>query len=171
MGVDDVGGAIVNASAIGPVGAFEGPSQLHTTEINNQLRSPSDYRAIVVRSANGSPVLLSSLATITQGVRNILSAAWFNDRPAVLLVVTKQANANVIDTVDRIHDVLNQLGGWIPDDLSISVVADRTATIRASVHDMQLPLLAAAPLFLVVLFLFLRRIAATAAAGVRVPVV
>ena len=169
IGLDDVRGAIVNANAIGPVGAFEGPSQLHTTEINNQLRSPSDYRAIVVRSANGSPVLLSSIATITQGVRNILSAAWFNDRPAVLLVVTKQANANVIDTVDRIHDVLNQLGGWIPDDLSISVVADRTATIRASVHDMQLTLLAAVALVMVVVFLFLGRIAATAAAGVTVP--
>src|SRR6266436_6120244 len=169
IGLEDVRSAIVNANAIGPVGAFEGPSQLHTTEINNQLRSPPDYRAIVVRSANGSPVLLSSIATITQGVRNILSAAWFNDRPAVLLVVTKQANANVIDTVDRIHDVLNQLGGWIPDDLSISVVADRTATIRASVHDMQLTLLAAVALVMVVVFLFLGRIAATAAAGVTVP--
>src|SRR5712671_1372444 len=169
IGLDDVRGAIVNANAIGPVGAFEGSSQLHTTEINNQLRSAPDYRAIVVRSANGSPVLLSSIATITQDVRNRLSAAWFNDRPAVLLVVTKQANANVIDTVDRIHDVLNQLRGWIPDDLNISVVADCTTTNRASVHDMQLTLLAAVALVMVVVFLFLRRIAATAAAGVTVP--
>ncbi len=169
IGLDDVRSAIVNANAIGPVGAFEGPSQLHTTEINNQLRSPPDYRAIVVRNANGSPVLLSSIATITQDVRNRLSAAWFNDRPAVLLVVTKQANANVIDTVDRVHVVLNQLRGWIPDDLNISVVADRTATIRASVHDMQLALLAAVALVMVVVFLFLGRIAATAAAGVTVP--
>ena len=102
-------------------------------------------------------------------MRNSLSAGWFNKQPSVLLIITKQANANVIDTVDRIYDLLPELRQWVPAGLDISVLADRTQTIRASVHDMQLTLAATAILVMLVVALFLRRTASTLAAGVTVP--
>src|SRR5690606_33785625 len=97
------------------------------------------------------------------------SAAWFNLEPSVLLVVTKQADANVIDTVDRIYDMLPELRRFIPADMEISILSDRTQTIRAGVFDMQLTLLATIVLVMLVVFLFLRRPAATLAAGITVP--
>jgi multidrug efflux pump len=89
------------------------------------------------------------------GVRNSRSAAWFNLQPSVLLVVTKQADANVIDTVDRIYEMLPELKRWIPADVQISVLSDRTTTIRASIRDMQWTLLATIVLVMLVVFLFL----------------
>src|SRR6202049_2477579 len=142
LGMDDVRAAIVNSNAAGPNGAFDGPQQVQTIATNDQLRNARDYDPIVVRTVNGSVVRLSSVASITPGVRNTLSAAWFNRQPSILLIITRQAQANVIDTVDRIHDVLGDIKAWIPADLQISVLSDRTTTIRASVHDMQLTLCA-----------------------------
>src|SRR5204863_4674917 len=136
LGMDDVRAAIVNSNAAGPNGAFDGPQQVQTIATNDQLRKAADYDPIVVRTINGSVVRLSSIASITPGVRNTLSAAWFNRQPSILLIITKQAQANVIETVDRIHEVLADLKAWIPADLQISVLSDRTTTIRASVHDM-----------------------------------
>jgi multidrug efflux pump len=169
LGMDDVRAAIVNANAAGPNGAFDGPQQMQTIATNDQLRTAADYDPIVVRTVNGSVVRLSSIATITPGVRNTLSAAWFNRQPSILLIITKQAQANVIDTVDRIHEVLDNITGWVPSDLQISVLSDRTTTIRASVHDMQLTLCATIGLVMLVVFLFLRRASPTIAAGVTVP--
>src|SRR5436190_295474 len=114
-------------------------------------------------------VIAQRIAHVELGVRNSRSAAWFNLQPSVLLVVTKQADANVIDTVDRIYEMLPELKRWIPADIQISVLSDRTTTIRASIHDMQLTLLATIVLVMLVVFLFLRRVAATLAAGVTVP--
>ena len=123
----------------------------------------------MVKAANGNVVRLGAIATVEPGVRNSRSAAWFNLQPSVLLVITKQADANVIDTVDRIRELLPELKRWIPADIEISILSDRTTTIRASVLDMQLTLLATIALVMMVVFLFLRRLAATVAAGVTVP--
>src|SRR6266567_2942676 len=142
LGMDDVRAAIVNSNAAGPDGAFDGAQQAQTIATNDQLRNARDYDPIVVRTVNGSVVRLSSVAAITPGVRNTLSAAWFNRQPSILLIITKQAQANVIETVDRIHGVLGDIKAWVPADLQISVLSDRTTTIRASVHDMQLTLCA-----------------------------
>ena len=102
-------------------------------------------------------------------MRNSRSAGWFNKDPSVLLIITKQANANVLDTVDGIYELLPELRQWVPAGLEISVLADRTQTIRASVHDMQLTLGATVILVMLVVALFLRRTAPTLAAGVTVP--
>ena len=169
VGLEDVKNAIVTADATGPVGAFDGPLLGQSIATNDQLRSPRDYDSVVVRTINGAVVRLSSIASIQPGVRNNLSAAWFNGQPSVLVVITKQAQANVIDTVDRIYQVLKDLKGWIPADLQISVLADRTTTIRAAVHHMQLTLAATVALVMVVVFLFLRRPTPTIAAGITVP--
>jgi multidrug efflux pump len=169
VGIDDVRNAIVTANALGPLGAFDGSGRTTTIGTNAQLHLPVDYQPIVVKTANGNSVPLSSIASIAPGVRNVLSAAWFNHQPSELLIVTKQANANVIETVNRVHAVLAGLKDWIPADLEISVLSDNSTTIRASVHDMQVSLGAAVGLVMLIVFLFLRRGAPTIAAGITIP--
>jgi multidrug efflux pump len=169
ISLEDVRTAIINANATGPLGAFDGARLGETIGVNDQLRAIHEYEQIVVKAANGAVVRLSSIATIDVGTRNRRSAAWFNREPAVLLIITKQADANVIDTVDRIKDALPEIARRIPADIDIAVLSDRTETIRASVRDMQLTLGATIILVMLVVFVFLRRAAATIAAGVTVP--
>ena len=169
LSMEDVRTAIANTNAAGPIGVFDGGERAVTVGINDQLRIAVDYDPIVVRSANGTVVRLSAVASIEAGVRNSRSAGWFNGQPSVLLVINKQANSNVIETVDRIYETLPDLKRWIPAGIEISVLSDRTKTIRASVLDMQLTLLATIILVMLVVFVFLRRAAATIAAGVTVP--
>jgi multidrug efflux pump len=171
MGVslDDVRAAIAATNAQQQIGTFDGSGIAETIGTNDQLRVPSDYRTLVVKVVNGNVIRLSDIATIEQGTRNSRSAAWFNKQPAVLLVITKQGDANVIDTVDQILALLPELKQWIPAGIDISVLSDRTGTIRASVRDMQLTLAATVVLVMLVVFIFLRRIAGTVAAGVTVP--
>ena len=102
-------------------------------------------------------------------MRNSRSFGWYNGQPSVLLVITKAADSNVIETVDRIRALIPEIKRWIPADIDISVLSDRTGQIRASVGDMQLTLLATIVLVMLVVFVFLRRAAATIAAGVTVP--
>src|SRR6185312_10337763 len=169
LNMEDVRTAIANSNAVGPIGVFDGPQRAVTLGINDQLREPSDYDPVVVRTVDGNVIRLSTIATITPSVRNTRSAGRFNRDSSVLLIITKQGDANVIDTVDRIYDLLPELKPWIPAGLEISVLADRTQTIRASVLDMQLTLAATVILVMLVVFLFLRRTAATMAAGITVP--
>jgi hydrophobe/amphiphile efflux-1 (HAE1) family protein len=171
MGValEDVRNAIVNANAAEPIGTFDGKSRAVTIGINDQLKTASEYDPLVVKTIGGTVIRLSTVASITPSVRDTKSAGWFNRDPSVLLIITKQGNANVIDTVDRIYDLIPEIRLRVPEGLHISVLTDRTQTIRASVHDMQLTLMATAVLVMIVVFLFLRRTAATIAAGITVP--
>ncbi|HTK12794.1 MAG TPA: efflux RND transporter permease subunit [Xanthobacteraceae bacterium] len=171
MGVslESIRTAIVNANAAGPLGVFDGARRTEAIATNAQMAEPSDYNNIVVRASNGNVVRLSDIATIDEGTRNRRSAAWFNSQPAVLLVMTKEPNANVIDTVSRIYDIIPEIKKRIPEGIDISVLSDRTQTISASVRDMQYTLLATIILVMFVVFIFLRRAAATIAAGVTVP--
>jgi len=156
MGVslEDVRNAISNANAASALGTFDGSDLAHTIGSNDQLRTVPEYKNLVVKSASGTVVRLGAIADVELGVRNSRSAAWFNMQPSVLLVVTKQADANVIDTVDRIYEMLPELKRWIPADVQISVLSDRTTTIRASIRDMQWTLLATIVLVMMVVFLF-----------------
>lgn len=167
--LEQVRTAIANSNAQGPLGVFEGAKRAVTLGINSQLRDAPEYDPIVVKTVNGDVIRLADIASIRPSVRNTRSAGWYNRDPSVLLVITKQADANVIDTVDRVYDLLPELRQWIPAGLDINVLTDRTGTIRASVEDMQLTLAASAVLVMLVVFLFLRRTAATVAAGITVP--
>ena len=169
LSMEDVRTAIANSNAVGPLGTFDGDKRGVTIGINDQLRTASEYDPLVVKTVDGTVIRLSTVASIRASVRNSRSAGWFNRDPSVLLIITKQANANVLDTVDRIYELLPELRQWVPAGLDISVLTDRTQTIRASVHDMQLTLAATAVLVMLVVFLFLRRTAATIAAGITVP--
>ena len=171
MGVsmEEVRNAIDASNAIGPVGMVDGGHRTQIIATNGQMSAPSDYEPIVVKAVNGTILRLSSIASATLGVRNDLSAAWFNGKPAVLLIITRQANANVIKTIDGVNEAVRSLRGWIPTDIKTSVLSDRTQTIRAGVGDMQITLALAAGLVMLVVFLFLRRTATTIAAGITIP--
>src|SRR5450755_575750 len=168
INLEDVRLAIVNANAAGPLGTFDSDGVSEVIGTNTQMRDPREYRDIVVKS-NGAVTLLGSIATIEQSTRNSRSAAWFNRQPAVLIQVTKQAGANVIETVDRIMALVPELKRWVPPDIQFSVLSDLTLMIRASVHDMQLTLGATVLLVMLVVFVFLRRLTPTIAVGVTVP--
>ena len=162
--------AIVNANSIAPLGAFEGGRQSETISTNRQMRTADEFRDIVVKNDDdGSVVRLSDIAEVGDAVRNTRSAAWFNKEPSVLLTITKQSDANVIETVDRVKALLPELKQWIPAGVDFTIFSDRTGTIRASVLDMQFTLVAAAILVMMVVFVFLRRMTPTIAAGVSVP--
>jgi hydrophobe/amphiphile efflux-1 (HAE1) family protein len=169
INLEDVRLAIVNANAAGPLGAFDGDGVAEVIGTNAQMRDPRQYRDIVVKSANGAVTLLGSIATVEQSTRNSRAAAWFNRQPAILINVTKQAGANVIETVDRIQALLPELKRWVPPDIQFSVLSDRTQMIRASVRDMQLTLGATVLMVMLVVFVFLRRLTPTIAVGVTVP--
>jgi multidrug efflux pump len=169
IATDDVRTAIINANPLGPVGIFNGDRQSETLAINKQMRTAAEFRDIMIKSSNGNFVRLSDVAEVDDSVRNVRSIAWFNKQPAVLIQITKQGDANVIDTVDRVKALIPELRQWIPAGVEISTLVDRTGTIRASVLDMQLTLLATAFLVMVVVFAFLRRMIPTIAAGISVP--
>jgi multidrug efflux pump len=169
ISTDDVRLAIINANPLGPVGIFDGGRQAETLSTNRQMRTAAEFRDIVIKSSNGNFVRLSDVAEIEDSVRNSRSIAWFNKQPAVLIQITKQGDANVIDVVDRVKALIPELKQWIPAGVEISTLNDRTGTIRASVLDMQFTLLATALLVMVVVFVFLRRMTPTIAAGISVP--
>ena len=152
---DDVRTAIVNANAIGPVGAFDGAALGETLAANPQMRTAAQFRDIVIKAANGNFVKLSDVATVLDATRNSRSIAWFNKQPAVLILITKQQDA-VIDTVDRVKALLLELAmdsGRRGNFHSL----DRTGTIRANVEDMEWTLLATAFLVMLVVFAFVCR--------------
>ncbi|ANW00414.1 efflux RND transporter permease subunit [Bradyrhizobium icense] len=169
IATDDVRLAIINANPLGPVGIFDGGRQSETISTNRQMRTAAEFRDVIIKSSAGNFVRLADVAEVEDSVRNHRSVAWFNKQPAVLIQITKQSDANVIDTVDRVKSLLPELKRWLPAGLELSTLVDRTGTIRASVLDMQFTLLAAAFLVMMVVFVFLRRLTPTIAAGVSVP--
>ena len=169
LSIEDVRLAIVGANALSPLGIIEGAKQAIAIASNAQLRGVEDYKKIILKTVNGDVVRLSDISEVRQATRNARSAAMFNNQPAILLTITKNADANVIDTVDRIKAILPELKRWVPEGIDIDILSDRTTTLRASVHDMQLTLGLSIALVMFVVYLFLRRGTPTLAAGITVP--
>jgi multidrug efflux pump subunit AcrB len=169
LSMDDIRTAIVNANAVSPLGTIDTPALGQSIGSDDQLDTIPDYGKLVIKNNNGTSALVSDVATVDNGVRNMRSMATFNGKPAVLIQITKQADANVIETVDHVKALLPKLQRFLPAGINISVLNDRTETIRASVNDMAGTLLATIVMVMVVVFIFLRRITPTAAAGVTVP--
>ena len=128
----DVLNAIRGTNVLEPTGAFQGPDRAETIGINGQISQASDYAPLVLKAGNGAILRLSDVATVIDGVANTRLAAWNGKQPAILLTITKSAGANVIDTVDRIKALLPQLMEWLPADIKLTIISDRTTTIRAS---------------------------------------
>ncbi len=150
-------------------GSFDGAHQAFTIGANDQLLSSGQYRPLIVAYNNGAAVRLSDVATVKDSVENVRQAAWMNDTPAVLVNVQRQPGANIIDVVDRIKALLPQLETALPASVKITVLTDRTTTIRASVNDVEFELMLTIALVVMVIFLFLRTLAATVIPSVAVP--
>ncbi|WP_036305529.1 efflux RND transporter permease subunit [Methylopila sp. 73B] len=170
LSLDDVRTAIATANVLSPVGSLETDERMVAISLDGELgASAAPYRDVVVRVANGAAVRLGDVAEVTEGTRNARTAGFFNGKPAVLVSITKQPDANVIETVDAVKVLLPELSNWVPAAIDVTVLADRTTTIRASVADMQLTLALSIALVMLVVFAFLKRAAPTFAAGVTVP--
>jgi len=169
VGMEDIRNAIAAANVNQAKGTFDGPQRAFTIAANDQLLSSSEYRPLIVAYRNGAPVHLSDVADVVDDAENVKLAAWMNDAPAVILNVQRQPGANVIEVVDRIKKVLPQLQSSLPAAVQVSVLTDRTTTIRASVRDVQFTLMLSIALVVMVIFLFLRNLSATAIPSVSVP--
>ncbi len=169
LNIDDLRTTIGNLNVNTPKGTFDGPAQATTINANDQLTSAEAFRHAIVAYKNGAPVLLTDVATLVQGSENNRLQAWMNHTPAVILNVQRQPGANVIQVVDRIKALLPKLQGSLPAALQMTVLTDRTNTIRASVADVEFELGLAIALVVLVIFLFLRRAAATLIPSLSVP--
>jgi multidrug efflux pump len=167
--LEDVRGVISAANVNQAKGSFDGPRQSYNIGANDQLFSSAEYRPLIVAYRNGAPVRLSDVAEAIDDVENVKQAAWMNHTPAVILNIQRQPGANVIAVVDRIKRLLPQLQSSLPPSIKVSVLTDRTTTIRASVRDVQFELMLAVALVVLVMFLFLRSMAATVIPSVAVP--
>ena len=168
--LDDVRQAVAAANVNQAKGSLDGAQQAYTIGANDQLVTSALYRSLVVAYRNGAPVLLSDVADAVDDAENLRQAAWMGTRPAVIVNIQRQPGANLIQVVDRVKQLLPQLQGTLPTSVEVSVLTDRTTTIRASVHDVQLELMLAVVLVVLVIFLFLGSPAATFIPSVAVPV-
>ncbi|MGH8798742.1 MAG: efflux RND transporter permease subunit [Casimicrobiaceae bacterium] len=169
LSLDDVRTAIGNANTNQAKGSFDGPTRASTIDANDQLRSADEYRGMIIAYRNGSPVRLSDVADVVDGAENTRLGAWANEMPAVIVNIQRQPGANVIEVVDRIKQLLPQLQASLPAAVDVTMLTDRTVTIRASVHDVQFELFLAVALVVMVIFLFLRSLSATIIPSVAVP--
>src|ERR1700676_3579973 len=169
LSLEDLRTALGTANVNQAKGNFDGPSQAWTIQSNDQLVSGDEYKPIVIAYRNGAPVRLSDVATVVDGAENVKQAAWVDTTPAVLLNIQRQPGANIISVADRIKAVLPQLQASMPAAVKAQILIDRTQTIRASVNDVQFELMLTVALVVMVIFLFLRNLAATIIPSVAVP--
>jgi multidrug efflux pump len=169
LNLEDLRTAIAAANVNQAKGNFDGARQAYQIGANDQLLSSSDYIPLIIAYKNGAPVKLIDVATIFDDTENVRQAAWMNQTPAVILNIQRQPGANIISVVDRIKKLLPQLTSSLPASIHVGILTDRTTTIRASVSDVQFELMLTVALVVMVMFLFLRNIAATIIPGVAVP--
>jgi multidrug efflux pump len=169
INLEDLRTALTEASVNAAKGNFDGPRQDFQIDANDQLVTSQDYRNVVVAYRNGSPVMLTDVANIVNGVENDSQAAWMNENPAVIVNVQRQPGANTISVVKRIKQLLPQLEASLPAGIHVSILTDLTTSINASVNDVEFELLLTIGLVVMVIFLFLRSLSATVIPSVAVP--
>ena len=168
--LEDLRAAVAAANVNQAKGNLDGSRQAYTIGANDQLLSSELYRPLVIASRpNGTTVHLEDVATVEDAAENVKQAAWMNRTPAVIVNIQRQPGANIIDVVDRVKKLLPQLKASLPSAITIETLTDRTTTIRASVDDVQFELILTIGLVVMVIFLFLRNIAATIIPSVAVP--
>ncbi|MBV8703352.1 MAG: efflux RND transporter permease subunit, partial [Acetobacteraceae bacterium] len=165
LSAQDVTNAVKAANVTEPTGGFQGPLQAETIGVNGQISRADQYRRLVLKAGGGAVLQLSDVATVTDGVANTRLAAWDGKQAAILLTISKEAGANVIQTVDAIKAAMPRFYSVIPPGIKIDTILDRTQTIRASVADVEDTLLLTCALVVLVILLFLRNIRATIIPG------
>ncbi|MGA7975224.1 MAG: efflux RND transporter permease subunit, partial [Pseudolabrys sp.] len=169
IGLEDLRTAIVGANVAGAKGSLDGTHQSYTIAANDQVTNADTYKSVIVAYRNGAPVRLSDVAKVVNGLENNKVGAWYQGKPAVVIDVQRQPGANVIQTVARLKQELPRLQKAMPAGANLTVVNDRTETIRASVRDVQFTLLLSVALVVLVVLIFLRTVRATIIAGVALP--
>ena len=169
LSLDDLRTTIATANTNQAKGSFDGPTRASTIDANDQLKSADEYRSLIIAYRNGAPIRLSDVADTVDGAENTRLAAWANEAAAIIVNVQRQPGTNVIEVVDRIKALLPQLQASLPSAVDVTMLTDRTITIRASVHDVQFELFLAVALVVMVIFLFLRSLPGTIIPSVTVP--
>jgi multidrug efflux pump len=169
LNIDDLRTTLGNANVNTPKGNFDGPMRASTINANDQIMNADGYKDLIIAYRNGSPVRLSDVAKTVDGAQDDKLAAWMNLSPSVLLNVQRQPGANVIEVVDTIKSLLPQLQAALPASIDVSILSDRTVTIRASVEDVEFELMLAVVLVVLVIFVFLRSARATIIPSLSVP--
>jgi multidrug efflux pump len=169
LSLEDIRTALNQTNVNQAKGNFDGVRQAYTIGANDQILTSAGYRPIIIAYKNGAPVRLEDVATVIDGAENTRQAAWMNTIPAVIINIQRQPGANIIAVVDRIKALLPQLHASLPSAIDVAVLTDRTTTIRASVKDVQFSLILTVALVVMVIFLFLRNLAATIIPSVAVP--
>jgi multidrug efflux pump len=169
LSLETINTLIGNSNVNGSKGGFDGPHHSITIDANDQLRTAAEYGNLIVNYENGAALRLRDVATLSEAPENQYLSAWANKQPAIIISVQRQPGANVIQVVDAIKAQLPKLQEALPESVKISVISDRTQTIRASISDVQFELLLSVALVVMVTFLFLRNVAATLIPSVAVP--
>jgi multidrug efflux pump len=169
LSLEQLRSAITAANTNQPKGSFDGPFRSTMLDANDQIKSAKEYQELIVAWRSGAPIRLQDVATISDGAEDRFLAAWANQQPAVLVNIQRQPGANVIDVADRVQQLLPQLTATMPAAVQVQVLTDRTQSIRASVHDVQMELIFAIGLVVLVTFVFLRTIPATIIPSLAVP--
>ncbi|MGA2510424.1 MAG: MdtB/MuxB family multidrug efflux RND transporter permease subunit [Candidatus Acidiferrales bacterium] len=169
LSLEDLRTALGNANVDQAKGNLNGPRQSFTIQDNDQLLSSDLYRPLVIAYKNGAPIRLSDVATTVDAAENTTQAAWMNTQPAVILNIQRQPGANIIGVADRVKALLPRLQASLPTSMRVTILTDMTTTIRASVKDIQFELMLTVALVVMVMFLFLRSVAATIIPSVAVP--
>ena len=170
LGMEDVRTALSAANVNAPKGSFDGVRQSFSIGINDQIFSAKEYSSIIIAYRNGSPVRLSDVGDVVDNVENIRLAGWAGDKPAVIVDVQRQPGANIIETADKVKALIPRLKSSLPPSVKVSILSDRTETIRASVEDVQFTLMLTIGLVVLVIFVFLRKLWATVIPSVALPI-
>jgi multidrug efflux pump len=170
INLEDLRVALASTSVNAAKGTIDGEAQNYQINSNDQLLAGDDYRDVIVAYKNGAPVTLSDVSKISDGVENVRLAGWMNQTPAVILNIQRQPGANTIAVVKSIEDLLPQLQANLPASVKLTVLTDRTTTIRASVEDVGFELVLTIGLVVMVIFIFLRNLYATIIPAVAIPI-
>ncbi|HEY0306969.1 MAG TPA: multidrug efflux RND transporter permease subunit [Acidobacteriaceae bacterium] len=169
MSLEDLRSALGAANVDQAKGSLNGTRQAYIIGANDQLLSSVEYRDVIIAYRNGNAVRLTDVADVIDGAENVSQAAWMNRTPAIILNIQRQPGANIIGVVNSVQKLIPQLQQTLPSSVSLTTLTDRTVTIRASVKDVQFELLLTIALVVMVIFLFLRTLAATIIPAVAVP--
>jgi len=169
LSLEEVRAALAAANVNQPKGDIDGPRQNYALATNDQIFKAEGFRPLVIAYTNGSPVRLRDVADVVDGVENDELAGWSGDQRAIILNVQRQPGANVIQVADRVKALLPRLAASLPQGVDVKILSDRTATVRASVEDVERTLVITIGLVVAVIFMFLRDVRATLIPSVAVP--
>ena len=169
LNMEDVRAAVNGANVNMAKGSLDGPKVSYTINANDQLLSSSEYKNIIISYKNGAPIRLKNIAQVIDAAENSKQSAWMNNEPAILMNIQRQPGANIIAVVDNIKNLLPKLTSSMPSDIKVTILTDRTITIRHSIQNALFELILAIALVILVIFIFLQNLPATLIPGIAVP--